>query len=721
MARIDVEAQQDHVERLASRRTPIQAIGELIWNALDADATDVRVELVQNSLGGLEEIQVSDNGHGMAPAVATEAFAKLGASWKKGQLSPGGRRLHGQGGEGRFSAFALGGRVRWVSQYLEGGEVRRFEVRGRGDDLLSFDVGEPVVVPDRRTGVTVVVYGVTKIPRSLLDRDAVLRLARDFAIYLRSYPRVSIRVGGQLVDPSAVEDHVADYPISGVRSATGEPITAELTVIEWRHPVDRELVICDSAGFALDTKPVGIQAKGYQFTAYLRSDYFRACQERHTLGLGGMVPEVDVLVEAAKGELRGHFRRRSAESARELVATWKREEVYPYDGEPRDRVEIMERQVFDVLAFNINSYLPDFADSDTRSKKVSFRMIRAALERSPSELRSIFEHVLALPKNKREELVQLLERTSLTSIINASKLVVERLDFLAGLEVVLFDYDAKRKLKERQHLQHLIAENTWILGEQFHLTVDDQSLTEVLRRHLATLGSDRVDLAPVLTADDERGIVDLMISKRLPHPMAVEHLVVELKRPTVTIDGDVLNQLKKYAHAIARDARFHDTGARWNFWALSNEIHEQVRWELDGERNRPPGCALDQPGMRLWVKTWGQVIQEARGRVSFLQERLNLMADLDAGLSHLQTMYAKYLPPELGGEDDAAPPEVAATDAEGTPGNDGPDVASPPQDGGRVEANGVMAEATIDPPVVRPGEGSDDVADPGSSTSPATS
>ena len=85
--------------------TPLTAITELIWNALDADATNVRVALVENELQGVVEIRVEDDGHGMTHERAVEGFQSLGGSWKRlARSSPGGRVLHGREGRGRFRA-----------------------------------------------------------------------------------------------------------------------------------------------------------------------------------------------------------------------------------------------------------------------------------------------------------------------------------------------------------------------------------------------------------------------------------------------------------------------------------------------------------------------------------------------------------------------------------------------------------------------------------------
>jgi hypothetical protein len=201
------------------------------------------------------------------------------------------------------------------------------------------------------------------------------------------------------------------------------------------------------------------------------------------------------LLEAAKEVLRAHFRERAAEKARSVVEEWKQQKIYPFEGEARSPVEHAERQVFDVVALNVNEFLPDFADSGTKSKQFSLRMLKTAIEQSPQEARRIIQEVLDLPKEKQEELAALLERTTLTAIINASKIVADRLEFLAGLDSLIFNPETKGRVKERKHLHRILAENTWIFGEEFHLSVDDQSLNEVLRKHRQLLGDDREDLA----------------------------------------------------------------------------------------------------------------------------------------------------------------------------------------------------------------------------------
>ena len=79
MKQIYVQAQADHIASLA-KAAPLSALEELIWNALDADAREVRVDLVTNALGAVEALRVSDDGSGIDVLKADATFGSLGGS-----------------------------------------------------------------------------------------------------------------------------------------------------------------------------------------------------------------------------------------------------------------------------------------------------------------------------------------------------------------------------------------------------------------------------------------------------------------------------------------------------------------------------------------------------------------------------------------------------------------------------------------------------------------
>jgi hypothetical protein len=660
---LKVKLQRDHLERMAGGRKPVAAIAELVWNAVDADATLVDVEIEENRLGAIDKIRVVDNGHGISHKEASAAFSSLGGSHKKpNQHSPGGRLLHGRAGEGRFSAFGVGKWVKWKTRWREGEKLFGCTIEGSLDDLGTFELGDPTPLKSGEPGTEVVISGIDKPYGLLRSKTVHQQFTEIFALYLREYSKVRVSYDGKKVDPKLIENLVRDYDVGPVALRDGTEVKAKLTVIEWKIPVDRALLICDAGGFALTRKQPGIQAPNFNFTVYLKSDYFRELEKKHLLEMEDLEPDLNSVLEAAKDVMRGHFRKRAEENAGATVERWKSEKAYPFEGPPKTVLEEVERKVFDVVALNINNVLPEFGSADPKSTKLSLFMLKQSLEQSPHSVQMLVQEVLDLPKEKQTELSELLERTTLTAIINASKMVADRLNFIAGLEVLVFQAESKAKLLERQQLHRILAENTWIFGEEFNLTVDDQGLQEVLNKHLEILGrkpDPKTTPTSELSIDGKQAIVDLMLSRVIPQTRADEHehLVIELKRPSKVIDAEVQQQIERYAFSVAKDERFRDTNTRWVFWAVSNEVDEFVRMKTTRQANRQDGILHESEDRRItiWVKTWAQVIDSCKARLRFFSERLQYMANQDSGVAHLQKTYDKYLPKHLKAGDKNAP------------------------------------------------------------------
>ncbi len=169
MTRLTVAVKQDHLERLIKR--PLGGLSELLWNAVDADATEIAADVELNSLGGVEALVVRDNGSGITPEQAEMYFSNLGGSWKKtATQTPGGRALHGQAGQGRWGAYGLGELVRWtsVAEQITGGRAELVITGRRGSlNVLEADGPYPSSEP---TGTTVRVEQLTIRPCVLWKR-----------------------------------------------------------------------------------------------------------------------------------------------------------------------------------------------------------------------------------------------------------------------------------------------------------------------------------------------------------------------------------------------------------------------------------------------------------------------------------------------------------------------------------------------------------------------
>ena len=373
MKQIFVQAQADHIESLF-KASPVAAVEELVWNALDADAKEVQVDLITNGLGAVTAIRVSDDGTGIDILQADRTFGSLGGSWKRetAATTPGKRRLHGRHGRGRFKAFALGRHVEWRTTMRAGGELLSFTLSGDAERPGVFEL--EASSPGPATGTEVYVDNVASNCDVLLGTvETVETLASKFALYLKSYPSVRIYFNGLPVTPIIVQRGEKEYPI---RLESGAE--AKLRIIEWkrRFSGSGRLVWCGRDGFQLHEQSAQVRSGGTAFTAYLIADRFIELARENALILDELNPEVRAYLDAAKAQLKAHFAAANANRAESMISGWIDDGIYPYDEDDASE----ERQAFDKLAVSTAMKFEDFASLGAGDKKVVFSLVKAALK-----------------------------------------------------------------------------------------------------------------------------------------------------------------------------------------------------------------------------------------------------------------------------------------------------------------------------------------------------
>ena len=377
---IKVQAKADYIASL-SHASPLAAIEELVWNALDADAREVKIDVIQNALGAVEAIRVSDDGAGVDVDRIDATFGGLGGSWKKDRATTIGlrRRLHGRHGRGRFKAFALGTHVEW--------RTTRAMVASGGPDasaplssfVISGDLQEPgrfrveEAAPGFATGTEVYVTNVRPTADVLTNVDIVVpTLAAKFALYLKAYPNVHVYFSGIPVTPVIVRKAVTDYRLQLPSGAE-----AKLEVIEWRRRFvgSGKLVFCGKDGFALHEQPAGVRpGAAFSFTAYVISPRFAELNAENMLVMDELNPETRAYLDAARKTLRDHFRVRAAEADASRVEEWIREGSYPFAKDDASEA----RKKFDAAIDDMRAHLDGFDAYPANERRYLFGLLKSA-------------------------------------------------------------------------------------------------------------------------------------------------------------------------------------------------------------------------------------------------------------------------------------------------------------------------------------------------------
>jgi hypothetical protein len=239
-------------------------------------------------------------------------------------------------------------------------------------------------------------------------------------------------------------------------------------------------------------------------------------------------------------------------------------------------------------------------------------------------LSTILRAVVNLPKGRQDEFSTLLQKTELGNIISASSLIGDRITVLEVLKGMVFNPQHRSTIKERGELDAIVRDNTWIFGEHFHITMAEAGLTRVMERVSEELGSKR-SKGRVRKPGGGIGRVDCFLGRSVPHPEQDkrEFLLVELKRPSLKIGRDEIDQLEDYVNAIKKQPDFAHTSTYWNFYLVTSEYDDSVEGRVR-QKDRPVGLYLEEDNSRVWVKTWSQLIHECESRFRFIQDKLRI-------------------------------------------------------------------------------------------------
>ena len=647
----NVIAAIDHFNRI-SKTSAVSAIMELIWNALDAGGNRVDVTFETNSLGGVEAICVKDQGIGIKFDELDQSFETIGDSLKKKRIfTPEGRIVHGSLGQGRFKGFTLGGHLQWTTVYESEGLLYRYTIDIHKEKLNIYEATdvEEYSGTDRGTTLRIDMIFENKHVDSLLSHKNICDITQQLALYLTKYRKVSVYYDRQKIDPESVIKRRKKYVID-----INEFSQADMTIIEWSIPYKgKKLCLCGSDYFVRKEIDAIVRLPGYDFTAYLKSELIDTLYANNELDLEILDPLYKSLINSAKCKIKEYFTDIAAEDAAKVVKAWKDENIYPYTPEEiQNPLRNTESKVFDIIASRLHEHHKSFRDGSSDSKELTLRLLRQAIENEPENVLNIIGKVLRLPKDKQDELAELLDKTNLQAIINATSIITKRLHTVSGFEEILFEKEWNKRLRERSQLHRILVNELWIFGEEYTLSTDDESMKQLLKQHIRYLGRNElaIDTKNVDLITDKTGIPDLMLSRRFVRPRNhFEHLVIELKAPSVRINSKEISQIKEYAYTVSQDDRFSKSDTVWTFVLIGNSLASFAEEDVRSD-GLPYGCIHKRGNLSIWIKTWGEIIDEVKYRYNFFREKLEVEVTKEDGLKYLLKKHEEYFKPKIKDE-----------------------------------------------------------------------
>jgi hypothetical protein len=85
----------------------------------------------------------------------------------------------------------------------------------------------------------------------------------------------------------------------------------------------------------------------------------------------------------------------------------------------------------------------------------------------------------------------------------------------------------------------------------------------------------------------------------------------------------------------------------WDFWLVGTEIDDVVRNQYSDAAR--PGLTTNNPRYRIWVMSWGQLLDQAERRVQAFRSALELVSTEGTSREYLQRKHAEFIPPLAAG------------------------------------------------------------------------
>jgi len=322
--------------------TPSKALGEYVWNALDAGATNIHINSVPNGMSGLEEISISDNGTGVDYNDLDQTFGRFLDSQKKLKKTPVTR---GRKGKGRFSFVKFSDKAEW-STWNNSGDKYSLELISTHLDEYSVS---PLLPDENTTSGTKVTFTHINSPEDSFLNEMIPFIRNDISWLILAHNDVNVFINGEKLAP--VEYRSMSY------SKEINSFEFSIKTVQWSvKPVVEKSYIyfLNSLGRVVHKELSDQNGKQFYSSSYVTSSWFD--EFKSASDLIDQSPhhtesdEFRVLLSFVKSLLREEYRTLKNSFADKLISDYLAEGVFPnYAGDNIAYNEFRRNQLIETI------------------------------------------------------------------------------------------------------------------------------------------------------------------------------------------------------------------------------------------------------------------------------------------------------------------------------------------------------------------------------------
>jgi len=627
-----------------SENTFPRSIAEYIWNGYDAGASIVEIDFEYSS-AGLRKLIIRDNGCGIQYDELYKKFTPIFESDKlvDGVVDKHSSKFHGRNGLGRLTFFTFCNNATWDTTFTKNGSNFTYSIEIHANKLDHFSASEESLKESKGKVGTIVTfsdfkeYNYIKYGENLGKSELINYLKSSFCWFLElnKFHNYKLIINGEDLDYSDVIADYAEFPLLHEKSKN----RFDVRYIRWYKPLPMEysrFYYLDEKNSEIYTEYTTLNKKGDKFyhSVYISSRYFRDFKfdskaDQELLLLKGRSDDafkwlIEQLSEYLK-KCRKPFLRASAKN---LIDEFEKEGIIVK--KDKDAFQLIQIDDLEEVIQEIYTTQPRiFANLNADQQKILIDLFNLVLNSDEREnILTIVERVVELDSEERRDLVKILEVTELQKIIKTIQLLTQRKSTLYLLEKCVFEKDFGAN--EIKHLQTIIQDNTWIFGEKYAIiAAAEDTFQTALRNHIKLLS--KKDEKIKMTHQDKNKQVDLFLCwQEARNEDNVHNLIVEIKHPQKRVGLGQLDQVKSYLHVITAESRFNSSLYTWEFLLIGSQFDTSGLIEKEiksAERKGERGLVQDLENIKIYVKTWSDVILECKRRHDFITEKLEIKRD----------------------------------------------------------------------------------------------
>lgn len=610
---------------------------EYIWNGFDARASNVYVNLTKNSLGQLDFITIFDDGDGIDFSNLSNSFEKFNESDKKNDDNK-----HGSHGRGRLSFHKLANKAVWYTKW----ENKNAKIHISGDNISKYagaeieDLDQKEFLITKKSGTCVELsslYSNAKLPS---ENDLIDSFKKEFSWFLIVNSDKKLYLNGDEITVLAHSSFEKNIEI--------EMFDFKIKVIRWHEKPSHE----KSCNYLVDSNNKVIHRELSK--ANNKIDFYTSCYalsewndtyNKDELEMESNYANQQKILKKINKVMSDYLKVIYEEYLREYIDqkidTYDEKGYFPsYIG--YDNIYAEFRKKITKEAFK-SIYLADpqvFAKLSTKPLKIIIRMLdKLLVSKENDAIFDVLDNVLDLSDTQVDLLAEQLKSTTLENIISTIETLQKRELAVNKLKELMDNHH--ENILETPDLQKIIENNTWLFGAQYEiLGAEEDSFTKITQRlrgkvrGIDDIGTDDLDKNDAINAVVVDGLnrqVDLFLARKnktfdtLNNPI-YKCVIVEIKRPSASLNKKHMNQLLDYAEILSKFPEFNNGEIYFELILVGRKISKDdfsITSHLNSHKEKgEKGLVLHDGNIKCYVKNWYSIFQDFQLSNTYLLDNL---------------------------------------------------------------------------------------------------